>query len=173
MLCSSPLRATSVKLVPSPSLSFCAGRPSTALWTRAPHPKVASPAPTTTQSWGCTIPKMTFHSEKQVGLRFSHCAADRHTRPSDLILLKKIWRKASSQKTGDSRLCFVSQDPSPSAPPSPVIVLPASQGAWGCPGLCKERRRQRSRVSKFGRCFPKSKARAEIRVSPAQVGFSE
>ncbi|KAI1236960.1 Histone deacetylase 4, partial [Lamprotornis superbus] len=64
-LCLSPLRAAGVKLVPSPSLSFCAGRPSTALWTRAPHPKVASPAPTTTQSWGCMIPKMTSHSEKQ------------------------------------------------------------------------------------------------------------
>lgn len=70
-----PLCITDVKLLPSLSLSFCAGRPSTALWTRAPHPKVAYPAPTITLYWGCMIPKMTSHSEKQVALALIFCVA--------------------------------------------------------------------------------------------------
>lgn len=126
----SPLHVTGIKLVPSPSLSFCAGRPSTALWTRAPHPKVASPAPTTTQSWGCTIPKMTSHSEKQVGLPFPRRAASHlchRAQPSDLILLKK---KGCCQKAGfQAVLCF----PSPLSICSPFTChcTPSVPGSLG------------------------------------------
>lgn len=69
------LCVTGVKLLPSLSLSFCAGRHSTAHWTRAPHPKAAYPAPTITLYWGCTIPKMTSRSEKQVLLALIFCVA--------------------------------------------------------------------------------------------------
>lgn len=74
-LLSFPPCFTWVKFLPSLSLSICVGRHSTALWTRAPHPKAAYLAPTITLSWACTIPKMTSHSEKQVMLTLIFCAA--------------------------------------------------------------------------------------------------
>lgn len=68
-----PLCCTCVKFLRSLSLPDHAGRHSTAPWTRAPHLKVAYPAPTITLSWGCTIPKMTSHSEKQVMFPLIFC----------------------------------------------------------------------------------------------------
>lgn len=71
-----PLCCTCVKFLPSLSLPDHAGRHSTAPWTRAPHLKVAYPAPTITLSWGCTIPKMTSHSEKQVMFPLIFCVTN-------------------------------------------------------------------------------------------------
>lgn len=130
-----PFCVTGVKLLPSFSLSFCAGRHSTALWTRAPHPKVAYPAPTITLYWGCTIPKMTSHSEKQVALMLIFCVAyclccDTWSSYYFFFFLKKGMLPKSCISWGD----LFNKHPLHPAPPSSVTVCTVLEGGWSCFG---------------------------------------
>lgn len=129
-----PLCVTGVKLLLS--LSFCAGRHSTALWTRAPHLKVAYPAPIITLYWGCMIPKMTSHSEKQVVLKLIFCVAyclccDTWSSYFFIFYFKK---KGVLSKSCISQGDLFNKPPLHPASPSSITVCAVLEGGWSCFG---------------------------------------
>lgn len=174
-----PLCVTGVKLLPS--LSFCAGRHSTALWTRAPHPKVAYLAPTITLYWGCMIPKMTSHSEKQVALTLIFCVAyclccDAWSSYFFFYFFFFLKKRAYYQKAVFHGVIYLTGTHSILLP----LHLSLYAQCWRETGValgvrtCKvASRRQGSCVSKFVRCFHKVKANTEIWVSEVEVCFAE